>query len=370
MAPPKKRLGDILLEMGVVDALQLRSALGHHQQWGMPLGQTLVERRICSVEQVLAALARQTGLPVVRLDTHPLERAPIRLVPRHLAERHRMIPLSLEGSRNECLVVAAAAPVALDDLDAVCAASGKSRIRALLAADDALDRAIARLYGPAEGESEEARHHVPIHGLPSTGDAGAAFGPPVPVGETLLSDEALAPAGEATFSFGTPSPEAGTVIPFDPDVNSGAPPPGAPFDGPGPEVTSGAPSNGDPFEELQEPGRVLLYGWSPEVTGALGAALSGSGIRAEAVDEAGVLGAAADDVVISSTLALEALLGPGQRLAPRIIICGTPDRSDMGPAKALGARVYLPPPFSVVQLGVAVQRCHEAAARRRRRRFR
>lgn len=82
MAPPKKRLGDILLEMGVVDALQLRAALGHHRQWGMPLGQTLVERRICSMDQVLAALARQTGLPLIALDAHPLEGAPTRLVPR------------------------------------------------------------------------------------------------------------------------------------------------------------------------------------------------------------------------------------------------------------------------------------------------
>jgi len=39
----------------------------------------------------------------------------------------------------------------------------------------------------------------------------------------------------------------------------------------------------------------------------------------------------------------------------------------MEAAKSLGARVYLPPPFSVIQLETAVARCHEAAARRRRR---
>src|SRR5690606_11062724 len=136
-------------------------------------------------------------------------------------------------------------------------------------------------------------------------------------------------------------------------------------DGPSPEVGTGA-SLSTAYPSAPAEGRVLLFGWSEEVTLALAAALGDAGIGAEAVGDDAVLSAGHDDVVISSTLALEGLLGPGERLRPRVIVCGTPDRVDMASAKALGARVYLPPPFSVVQLGVAVQRCHEAAARRRR----
>lgn len=133
---------------------------------------------------------------------------------------------------------------------------------------------------------------------------------------------------------------------------------------PGPAESGPASKAAAPFA----PGRVLLYGWSEEVTLALTAALGESGLHAAAVDEAGVLGAGVDDVVLSSTLALESLLGPRERLRSRVIVCGTPEHADMEAAETLGARVYLPPPFSVVQLAAAVQRCHEAAARRHRQR--
>src|SRR5690606_13843159 len=100
---------------------------------------------------------------------------------------------------------------------------------------------------------------------------------------------------------------------------------------------------------------------------ALAAALAEADVTARAVSDEVILGAGRDDVVISSTLAMETLLAPGERLKPRVIICGAPDASDMEAAQSLGARVYLPPPFSVIQLQAAVARCHEAAARRWRR---
>jgi len=414
MAPTRKRLGDILLEMGAVDALQLRAALGHHQQWGMPLGRTLVERRICSVTQVLAALSRQTGLSTVDLDSLDLSTAPLQLVPRWLAERHRMIPLSVEGSRNEVLVVAAAAPVALSDLDAVQSAAGKIRMRPLLAADDALERAIARLYGGPGSETPQPGPALltPISPAPQPAnervldlelgaDDGTVFefdhedGRPTPMPEAARfgrpSEQGrFTPAPDPGRFTPTPDPGRFTATPdpgrFTPVPESQSPSPagrftpvpasGSPSPAPGrftppPDLGRSTPAPRPrppaPTTPPPPPGRVLLFGWSEDVTLALAAALAEAGVKAQAVPDEVVLAAARDDVVISSTLALETLLAPGERLAPRVIICGAPDASDMEAAKSLGARVYLPPPFSVIQLETAVARCHEAAARRRRR---
>src|SRR4051812_8636780 len=63
----RKALGDIVMEMGVIDELQLSSALAHHRQWGVPLGRALVEKRLCGQDHIIKALQRQTGLPLIDL---------------------------------------------------------------------------------------------------------------------------------------------------------------------------------------------------------------------------------------------------------------------------------------------------------------
>ena len=142
----RANLGDILIEMGALDELQLHSALAHQRQWGTPLGRAVVEKRFCSADQVLAALSRQTGLPAIDLDQEPLDPRLARLVTVKVAQQHRLVPVRLQGPRSEELVVAIAAPASLASLDAARAVSRKSRVIGLLASDGAIDRAIARLY--------------------------------------------------------------------------------------------------------------------------------------------------------------------------------------------------------------------------------
>ena len=143
----RPRLGDILLSMGVIDNLQLQSALAHQKQWGTPLGKAVVEKRFCSAEQVLDALARQTGMSRIDLDQEQLDPRLATVVSRKVAEQHRLVPLRLEGAKGEVLVVALAAPGTLAALDAARAVSRKARVTGVIASDGAVDRAIARLYG-------------------------------------------------------------------------------------------------------------------------------------------------------------------------------------------------------------------------------
>src|SRR5579871_1041092 len=142
----RPRLGDILIRMGAIDSMQLASALAHQRQWGTPLGQTLVEKRFLTPDRLLSALSEQSGLPVVDLDQEYLDGSVAPLLPRKAAERCRAVPMRTEGKRDEVLVVAIAAPALLSTIDALQKASGKHRIRALLAYDGAIDRAIARIY--------------------------------------------------------------------------------------------------------------------------------------------------------------------------------------------------------------------------------
>src|SRR5262249_21562036 len=161
----KERLGKILLEMGSIDELQLQAALAYQRQWGMPLGRALIENRLCSVNQVMQALAKQIGLPFIDLDKEALGPKQVSLLPLKVAEQYRVVPLRAEGARQEVLLVAFAAPAPLASIDAVQSVSGKRRVVAHLAADEAIVRAIGRIYRgwtqAAQAEPEPVRE--PAH---------------------------------------------------------------------------------------------------------------------------------------------------------------------------------------------------------------
>ena len=142
----RKALGDILVEMGALDEHQLQSALAHHRQWGMPIGQAVLDKRFCSKETVLRALSRQAMLPVIDLSREDLDSRVAALLPKKAAEQHRAVPIRVEGAKNETLVVAIAAPASLESLDELKAVSGKRRLSAYLADDGAIERAFGRIY--------------------------------------------------------------------------------------------------------------------------------------------------------------------------------------------------------------------------------
>src|SRR5215831_13771561 len=142
----RPRLGSILVQSGVIDELQLKSAMAYQRQWGMPLARALVEKHLCTLEQVMEALAKQTGHPVIDLDKETLGPKQAHLLTLKVAEQYRVVPLRVEGRRDEALVVAMAAPAPLASIDAVQSVSGKKRVIVYLAADEAIRRAIGRIY--------------------------------------------------------------------------------------------------------------------------------------------------------------------------------------------------------------------------------
>lgn len=292
MAGARRKLGEILQEMGAIDPLQLQSALGHHRQWGVPLGQAVVEKNFCSKDDVLRALSIQTGFPVARLDGEPLDSRLASVLPVRTAEKLKVVPLRMEGKRKEILVIALAAPADLETLDAVQSVSGKQRIVAHVAHDDEIERAIGRLY----------------YGKTDPKPAG----PPV---ETLSRHVGIANESEIEFGDEPAAPP---------------PPPARP---------------------------VRLYGWHEAAARALRALIDRAGIQTELIADESLDVLTQDDILIATTLGLQSALAPGHRVVAKLIICGVREDADVADAKAMGARVYLRPPFTTEQLQAAIQRC-------------
>lgn len=141
----KKRLGELLLEAGVIDQTQLQSALGHQRRWGMKLGQALLDLKLVTEPQVVAALARKFGYEVAHLGAvqpGPVVDAAMRLVPRDVAAKHTLLPLTAD---TNSITVAMADPTNIAVVDEISFRTGR-RVKVSIAGERELSAVIRRLY--------------------------------------------------------------------------------------------------------------------------------------------------------------------------------------------------------------------------------
>ena len=100
--PEKVRLGEILVQQGLLSAEQLNAALDEQKRTGRKLGRIFVESGFLTEKQISEALARQLKIPfidLVQFNTRPVV---IQKLPEAQARRFRAIVLENRG--NACLV--------------------------------------------------------------------------------------------------------------------------------------------------------------------------------------------------------------------------------------------------------------------------
>jgi type IV pilus assembly protein PilB len=112
----QKKLGEILVEDGVISETQLKEALISQKSYNVPLGHILIEKKLANQEQIVAALSRQYGVPYVNLVNYHLEPAYVTMLPGNMVQRFNMVPFNLQNGR---LFIAAANPSDITGLDAV-----------------------------------------------------------------------------------------------------------------------------------------------------------------------------------------------------------------------------------------------------------
>jgi general secretion pathway protein E/type IV pilus assembly protein PilB len=147
--PEKKpvRLGDLLLERGLITHDQLRIALVEQKAMGKPLGEALLALGFVTEEIMRGALAVNLGEEAISLDGIVADSAALALIPKPLAKRHTLFPVSLDPVLKE-LLIASADPndiVAGDQIDALLAGKVKAIWR--LASSTQIQAAIEQFYG-------------------------------------------------------------------------------------------------------------------------------------------------------------------------------------------------------------------------------
>jgi general secretion pathway protein E len=117
-APPIKKLGEILVDAGLITPEQLAQAVEEARQQQKRLGDYLQDEGMVAAEDVALALSLQLNLPIIDLTRQHVQPEALALVPEEYARQHDLIPVDLTG---DSLVVVMADPLnmhVLEDLRA------------------------------------------------------------------------------------------------------------------------------------------------------------------------------------------------------------------------------------------------------------
>jgi hypothetical protein len=163
-------IGQILVEEGLLRPRQLEEALELQRSTSRRLGNILTEKGYLSEREFAATLARQLDIPFFDLEEYFIDPAVVGVIPEHLCERYRLIPIMKTGEK---LLVAMSDPLnqdALADIEMLTGLSIKIVVAtpsdvngALAQAFDALavrDELTQRVLAPPPGPAPERRPHL------------------------------------------------------------------------------------------------------------------------------------------------------------------------------------------------------------------
>ncbi|PIE27973.1 MAG: general secretion pathway protein GspE [Micrococcales bacterium] len=180
-AMPRKRLGDVLVDEGVLTNEDVEAVLAHQKTIAGPrrkLGELLVELNFCSERDIAEALASQLNLAMIDLSQRPPDPEMIRALPQKVSERHSLLMIDREGST---VVVTSADPtnvLALDDVklhtgatDLIVCVSTASQIKDHMARAFSLGADTAGVESMVKDMGEEDDSNENLVGAASEDDA-------------------------------------------------------------------------------------------------------------------------------------------------------------------------------------------------------
>ena len=110
------KIGDLLLEAGIITQAQLTSALDYQKTLGGKLGTILIKLGFVKEKELLDFLSRQLRLPVAPDEEIRVNEELLGLLPREFLAKHEMLPIRRE---DDLLVVATAEPTDYPVIDEI-----------------------------------------------------------------------------------------------------------------------------------------------------------------------------------------------------------------------------------------------------------
>ena len=137
------RIGDILIEKGIITPEQLKIAISEQQKSGEFLGKVLIKLKFVSEKKMLQVLADQQGITFVELKEINISEKAVKSVTAKFVWHYKIMPISIE---NNVLTVAVADPFDMWPIDDLETHLGYKVEKALAAPTD-IAEAIKKYYG-------------------------------------------------------------------------------------------------------------------------------------------------------------------------------------------------------------------------------
>jgi type IV pilus assembly protein PilB len=94
----KKKLGEILVEQGLLSPEQVQDALRMQHQTGLMFGETLVQSKLITEEKIVAVLVAQFGIPYIRPSTYKIPKELLEIFEPQMMRKFQFVPMDSIGS--------------------------------------------------------------------------------------------------------------------------------------------------------------------------------------------------------------------------------------------------------------------------------
>jgi hypothetical protein len=141
-----KKLGELLIEAGLIDAFQLETALAQQRNWGGKIGTVLVELGFVKEDDVTRVIADKLRIPHANLFDPPIAEPVLKLIKQDIAKKYTVLPVRKEGG---AVLLAMADPLDIAAIDELRFITGLN-IKPALALESEIKIAIKKYYDHEE----------------------------------------------------------------------------------------------------------------------------------------------------------------------------------------------------------------------------
>jgi type IV pilus assembly protein PilB len=157
----KRKLGELLIESGLLTIDKLKDALETQKSTGKRLGEALIDMKIISEEEMAFSLAMQLKIPFIDLIDYSIKNDVIDCIPEEVCQKFMCIPLSM---KNSILDVAMADPLDLHIMKDLQFITGYNIQPAISTRSQIMDK-LQRYYHPERSITDVAEEFVDDAGL-------------------------------------------------------------------------------------------------------------------------------------------------------------------------------------------------------------
>ena len=94
----KKKLGEILVEQGLLTPEQVQDALRMQHQTGLMFGETLVQNKLITEDKIVAVLVSQFGIPYVKPSNYKIPKELLEIFEPAVMRKFQFVPMDSIGN--------------------------------------------------------------------------------------------------------------------------------------------------------------------------------------------------------------------------------------------------------------------------------